>query len=121
MAPNSAGLERPHVVLAYVVPAQEVGHSPSAYFFCPWGCVSSYKKDGHPYKNAKRKLHKHGVGNLELGVHGSKTSHCHRNPEQIPLEQREEFYRFSSQDYIVVIDETTQFMEPSPHDVRWKQ
>lgn len=45
------------------------------WFKCPY-CFSRYKKDGTPYKNAKRVEHVHGCDSMQNHNVGTRVPHC---------------------------------------------
>jgi hypothetical protein len=52
------------------------------YFNCPC-CWSKYKKNGEPYKNAKRVRHIHGnCTGTDVNRNTTRTPHCIKKPEE---------------------------------------
>lgn len=64
------------------------------YYQCKH-CYSKYKKNGEPYKNAKKKIHIHGSGNDFSNRTESRIPHCSED-------------RRRASEVLIVIDDTTQ-------------
>jgi hypothetical protein len=60
------------------------------YFECPF-CWTKYKKNGEPYKNAKRLIHRHGSCNTFENREEHRVGHC----------------RETHRHFIIVIDDNT--------------
>lgn len=82
----------------------------TVHYECPF-CWSKYKKNGEPYKTAKRVIHHHGTDKKENHFIGHRHFHCHDKTyyafNQIDKEKLKEFEFKKYNGVNVIIDDST--------------